>query len=123
MIRRPTVSTRTDTLFPDTTLFRSIKIIIGRDFVPPHQGRHEGVHRSPVYIAGDRGIDQYLPVDPGGAAIARDLRRYRGEIAAGNLDRKSTRLNYSHYCASRMTSSACTTKPRKNTKKNSCGTN
>src|SRR3546814_9059110 len=37
MIRRPPRSTRTDTLFPYTTLFRSIERVVGHDLVdqPP----------------------------------------------------------------------------------------
>src|SRR3546814_16859446 len=34
MIRRPPISTRTDTLFPYTTLFRSILITVGVDIEP-----------------------------------------------------------------------------------------
>src|SRR3546814_18042926 len=69
MIRRPPRSTRTDTLFPYTTLFRS--------------GR--------AAQAGDM-TDGLQPA---------------GEIPSeAAQDRKSTRLNSSHYCASRMPSSA-----------------
>src|SRR3546814_3925727 len=32
MIRRPPTSTRTDTLFPYTTLFRSIRVVFARQF-------------------------------------------------------------------------------------------
>src|SRR3546814_5724506 len=40
MIRRPPRSTRTDTLFPYTTLFRSCPKVNGKAFVSP--GREEG---------------------------------------------------------------------------------
>src|SRR3546814_15509109 len=50
MIRRPPRSTRTDTLFPYTTLFRSMRRVAAlrnkasatRPFVPPHFGRLDG---------------------------------------------------------------------------------
>src|SRR3546814_20275421 len=68
MIRRPPRSTRTDTLFPYTTLFRS--------------GR-----------AGDDGQAARDPARrSGGGAVARPLRA----AASHDQDRKSTRLNSSH---------------------------
>src|SRR3546814_10481787 len=36
MIRRPPMSTRTDTLFPDTTLFRSLFASLVQDYVREH---------------------------------------------------------------------------------------
>src|SRR3546814_18043717 len=39
MIRRPPRSTRTDTLFPYTTLFRSLACVVGRRGPARHQGR------------------------------------------------------------------------------------
>src|SRR3546814_4362514 len=84
MRRRPPRSTRTDTLFPYTTLFRSVQAAghridgvfgqrqIGRVAAPARHGHHAIAHRQP----GD-----------GGAA---------GHDAADSLgDRKSTRLNSS----------------------------
>src|SRR3546814_15324058 len=38
MIRRPPRSTRTDTLFPYTTLFRSLERVVQGDFLPPRPG-------------------------------------------------------------------------------------
>src|SRR3546814_20355068 len=88
MSRRPPRSTRTDTLFPYTTLFRS---------------------SSPVE----------LRQEPDALALAaltwilEDGERAQRLLALTGLepdtlrqDRKSTRLNPSHYCASRMPSSA-----------------
>src|SRR3546814_4691199 len=45
MIRRPPRSTRTDTLFPYTTLFRSID---------PELAHHETRHAGPVVVSGAR---------------------------------------------------------------------
>src|SRR3546814_12731443 len=103
MIRRPPRSTRTDTLFPYTTLFRS----------PPAGARAARRSRNSCRVAprpqqpGDR-----RPVDPrgfesfgrlgaiaifvecGGARLGRFEPDQRG-IGRG-IDRKSTRLNSSH---------------------------
>src|SRR3546814_11221157 len=75
MIRRPPRSTRTDTLFPYTTLFRSLEGAVCR------------------------------ADDPAEARRVVQVRAENGERIA-LVDRKSTRLNSSHYCASRMPSSA-----------------
>src|SRR3546814_16352770 len=85
MIRRPPRSTRTDTLFPYTTLFRS------------HDRRAEGQEgpgRDQLDIA--RHLDR--------RAFAAEEERERGAVEdqeqddehAGHRDRKSTRLNSSH---------------------------
>src|SRR3546814_15188179 len=84
MIRRPPRSTRTDTLFPYTTLFRS----------EGYWSTHERacVQRIPKGSAFDRSSE--LPRRIKGAAgpqIDLLLRRHRARI-----DRKSTRLNSSH---------------------------
>src|SRR3546814_13586603 len=83
MSRRPPRSTRTDTLFPYTTLFRSV-------------------------LAADRGLEQALRV---GRVIGRDHDQTRHARIPGRVvlavlrrgtrsdsasDRKSTRLNSSH---------------------------
>src|SRR3546814_8582536 len=115
MIRRPPRSTRTDTLFPYTTLFRSpVDVAPPRLAAAADQGMAAGLEAdrrqrgAQVTQTGDR-----LPVQtsfPGlsGVAQARlatpaatgfliplgvDLQRRR---VAGHQDRKSTRLNSSH---------------------------
>src|SRR3546814_8193326 len=103
MIRRPPRATRTDQLFPYTTRFRS-RLAQG---------------------AVDRfGVELIIVADIAGAAIAHRQEREimvvrhaggKGRGAARGIeDRKSTRLNSSHYCASRMPSSACKKKMEKN---------
>src|SRR3546814_11792636 len=56
MIRRPPRSTRTDTLFPYTTLFRSHPRLVGGDFPgprhPDHRPRHQPVRRRAARCAG-----------------------------------------------------------------------
>src|SRR3546814_11066110 len=99
MIRRPPRSTRTDTLFPYTTLFRSDAVdIIARVVKPvahllPRQAAALGG------AAGQRLVDDLKPL-PGAAigGVKRD--ELIGELwllerGAFELDRKSTRLNSS----------------------------
>src|SRR3546814_4931505 len=121
MIRRPTRSTRTDTLVPYTTLFRS-----------PHERAAAGIFlgmQYPVEIPGVSNV-QFLRT----ALNAQRRARGQSEVSAGEFlklsraqadalglsadmlkrpvnvgfsgDRKSTRLNSSHSCAYRMPSSA-----------------
>src|SRR3546814_5298417 len=99
MLRRPPRSTRTDTLFPYTTLFRSTARMAEnapqeeceRDFRDTEPRRH----RRLAHRAGDH---RKLP--------DTDISAERARRRAAE-DRKSTRLNSSHQCATRMTSSAC----------------
>src|SRR3546814_21010498 len=98
MIRRPPRSTRADTLFPYTTLFRSVG-----DLVIP-ASTLQGVEPDPARAPSM--IDEY-PVTFIAAALAEGRSTFRGleelrvkesdriaTMAAG--DRKSTRLNSSH---------------------------
>src|SRR3546814_12100746 len=99
MIRRPLSSTRTDTLVPYTTLFRSGQNI---DMMAPgilHQlVRRIKPHRLRIEQRGQKGFG-FVTFQPGA-----DIGQF-GE-AGSMADRKSTRLNSSHYCAYRMPSSA-----------------
>src|SRR3546814_19055626 len=102
MIRRPPRSTRTDTLFPYTTRFRS-----GQYRFPLDQGSWE--------IPEGGGPADIDPVE----SARRELLEETG-LKAENMqellrmhlsnsvseDRKSTRLNSSHYCATRIPPSA-----------------
>src|SRR3546814_20702029 len=111
MLRRPPRSTRTDTLFPYTTLFRSIHpmpMVVGKrsQQVPVVLERvlqlpipEIGLHTSPNEIKGDTdALPRYTPVDavveirqcPLGIA-----NRLQVEVI-DDADRKSTRLNSSH---------------------------
>src|SRR3546814_18587876 len=104
MIRRPPVSTRTDTLFPYTTLFRSP---LGDVAVVHHLGRRpwaavqrallpalppEGRPR-PSSDLGRRLGGVHVPA-PQHSAAERCRARVAGERTG--QDRKSTRLNSSH---------------------------
>src|SRR3546814_18829988 len=88
MIRRPPISTRTDTLFPYPTLFRSR--IQGttpdaRQLLFAVQGRAEPQAAGRAAAAADA-------LSP--AAVQRDRGSARADRQPG--DRKSTRLNSSH---------------------------
>src|SRR3546814_7688548 len=132
MIRRPPRSTRTDTLFPYTTLFRSDRgvAILGEH---AHCATHEGLG----LVLGAAAVLPVLELDEGQAGVlalavegeaadredridgcllvfeevvahhVQRLLRARQGAARRSLDqrapcdRKSTRLNSSHQCASR----------------------
>src|SRR3546814_16908715 len=86
MIRRPPRSTRTDTLFPYTTLFRSC-------FLAGEQ-QHTAGHRTEVGIGWQcgftRAIESRVPVFVQHRPGIERLESWRTQ------DRKSTRLNSSH---------------------------
>src|SRR3546814_17450975 len=77
MIRRPPRSTRTDTLFPYTTLFRSVTI--GRDVIG--NGGSAADAAVAMYFAMTVTLPSRVGVAGGGVCV---------------VDRKSTRLNSSH---------------------------
>src|SRR3546814_2058304 len=142
LIRRPPRSTRTDTLFPYTTLCRSAAM-------PPilPAADEEGLDADRAFLRGERediriahavGVDRLAALDEGerlepiaqdrgklaihlvgrGFHLRTELGLYIGRLAreegfrivdqlgiiglADPADRKSTRLNSSHYCATRM---------------------
>src|SRR3546814_1708110 len=105
MIRRPPRSTRTDTLFPSTTLFRSEQ---------EDQRRQQGDQRNRANSL-QQLVQRWLPA---GAerCPTNGLSAYHrhDDVEHDRQDRKSTRLNSSHYCASRMPSSARKKKEKKN---------
>src|SRR3546814_18024763 len=116
MIRRPPRSTRTDTLFPYTTLFRSHgdgddhrKDSTRRGDIGAGQEdvRRVGVEAEPPEEEGRRRIDWPWPQpEPGMAELGLIGERMRGPLGRrpdrgehdgeDDQDRKSTRLNSSH---------------------------
>src|SRR3546814_19001534 len=92
MIRRPPRSTRTDTLFPYTTLFRSHKAIERKFFS----------HADPNAPC----LHHRMRQTPKDFSVHMDAKKGRGKRKAGSvecraslspaLDRKSTRLNSSN---------------------------
>src|SRR3546814_8749067 len=123
MLRRPPSSTRTDTLFPSTTLFRSVEIVMElRPVARERQAARDLVDQLLTALAGQEGgkifeIDELHGDDRRAAegsltaqsleiGKARDRVFTLGRKAAtlarnvrtdgGDEDRKSTRLNSSH---------------------------
>src|SRR3546814_18513491 len=105
MIRRPPGSTRTDTRFPYTTLFRSWDAEATNAFLPYAQAKESlgnlMLLEAPINI--NAGNDYYDQKKPKYKNSLIYLTKALVELTA---DRKSTRLNSSHYCASRMRSPA-----------------
>src|SRR3546814_13460483 len=86
MIRRPPRSTRTDTLFPYTTLFRSAELA-GIAARPTHE--RQGLREA-------KGFEAIEP-PPGDLMRVEHERRVVRELRGVECrDRKSTRLNSSH---------------------------
>src|SRR3546814_1428829 len=107
MIRRPPRSTRTDTLFPYTTLFRSA-MLGSLPFIAVRQQQHEAVGAQPLGLTrGDELVDHDLravgeiaelrfPQDQR-FRIGHRIAIFEAEHAIfAERDRKSTRLNSSH---------------------------
>src|SRR3546814_6940735 len=123
MIRRPPRSTRTDTLFPYTTLFRSAAVSAANAVILLHEGDVEASTITtwmrliapldrPITVEvciGGRllpGVANLWPEDHrcrGGSGRRGRRILWRGLSAPqySHGDRKSTRLNSSHYCAYR----------------------
>src|SRR3546814_2162530 len=102
MIRRPPRSTRTDTLFPYTTLFRSVGLQarddLGRDVVLDLLVVGGDVAARPVEIP-LADLQWVLAEGEGDLlddALATDHALRAAKAAKRRVDRKSTRLNSSH---------------------------
>src|SRR3546814_2429626 len=104
MIRRPPRSTRTDTLFPYTTLFRALAALVGVAPIEGIVGARVGVDRGEedarirvedVLRAVAVVIVDVEDRDRAEAAAVRLARRDRGVVEVA-IDRTSTRLNSSH---------------------------
>src|SRR3546814_15166726 len=93
MIRRPPSSTRTDTLFPYPTLFRSLR-------PDEHPFPVERLWQyDTIYVETGRYLRQMMrDIEGAGGRIAVRAFASPAEIASlsETLDRKSTRLNSSH---------------------------
>src|SRR3546814_7898883 len=109
MIRRPPRATRTDTLCPYTTLFRSIGGQVGTVLLLARGARHRDPGRQLVAEASrievrlnrfDRRLagahDRLLPSDWWGRGQPMLRPPPRRDTVRDSADRKSTRLNSSH---------------------------
>src|SRR3546814_6254116 len=93
MIRRPPISTRTDTLFPYTTLFRSLADAVGRNARRLRAGRSGKLGQpQPQQLghAAGRG-------DPGGGRADRAGRVTRSEEHTSELQ-SLMRISYAVFC-------------------------
>src|SRR3546814_9045227 len=105
MVRRPHKSTRTDTLCPYTTVLRSFAETLEQDRQQNERqqgGGDEAADHDDVG-ATDRDLAHATAL-----ALGKDRRfcAAYGRTFSWQRDRKSQRLNSSHYCASSMTSSS-----------------
>src|SRR3546814_2368584 len=103
MIRRPPRSTRTDTLFPYTTLFRSDAVIIlprvGEEAGDLWDRNREGEGRIAIVGAGDGGID----ADDAPALVdERAARIARSEEHTSELQ-SLMRISYAVFCLKKQT--------------------
>src|SRR3546814_12573314 len=97
MIRRPPRATRTDTLFPYTTLFRSP----GRHYFRLQQRQHDVAAAKDERTRAIKTIEQVERLQSGcGDDERREHKKHSKENKRNNTaplrDRKSTRLNSSH---------------------------
>src|SRR3546814_11403004 len=99
MVRRPPRSTRTDTLFPSTTLFRSLGLV--NQVVPADQVLEAGVamaeriaRNGPLALQATKELVRLSVTDPK-KAIERQA-EWQPKVFSSEEDRKSTRLNSSH---------------------------
>src|SRR3546814_16713360 len=99
MIRRPPRSTRTDTLFPYTTLFRSEDVTHNVRGIKSIPVELDGADvpallevRGEVYIS----VPDFTVVNEKRAEAGLPTFMNPRNSAAGAIDRKSTRLNSSH---------------------------
>src|SRR3546814_7267332 len=89
MIRRPPRSTRTDTLFPYTTLFRSRHAVA----LCSGAGNPQLVRWPRRAVGGDRP----RPLDPGRAGVRRRPGLYRSEEHTSELQ-SLMRISYAVFC-------------------------
>src|SRR3546814_20579251 len=101
MIRRPPRSTRTDTLFPYPTLFRSptlkidiYEVILGGEHLMSSIFTVAEIALARLGLAEVSGDD--LDVVVGGLGLGYTARAALEDERVRSLDRKSTRLNSSH---------------------------
>src|SRR3546814_12427703 len=102
MLRRPPISTRTDTLFPYTPLFRSLKSLQNRELHPLNDVTNtDFILEGGITLAlraSDYGLVLKVMKYPFQISIAvpHANQRLRQQNGQASIDRKSTRLNSSH---------------------------
>src|SRR3546814_15299770 len=99
MTRPPPISTRTDTLFPYTTLFRSAATVLHIGELDALDAEAEARITVPALRAASRRLGRQLVRVAGRcwpSAILATLPEAPHQPVALGVDRKSTRLNSSH---------------------------
>src|SRR3546814_8736366 len=113
MLRRPSISTLTETLLPYTTLFRSPVVALGQQVVDGLDARGIEFEQQRLAVAGVRQqvghAGRAIRVRRSGAEVRHEITMQRGppagirriqdeilQVHRDELDRKSTRLNSSH---------------------------
>src|SRR3546814_7730403 len=94
MRRRPTTSTRTDTLFPYTTLFRSLSNGHTDGNLPVREREFGAVL---IYIADRRDADSLAERRSSDAQISREVHMRRSEEHASELQ-SLMRISYAVFC-------------------------
>src|SRR3546814_12578261 len=94
MIRRPPRSTRTDTLFPYTTLFRSIVTLIGMDTHGVITGTQVLRHAEPILLLG-------IPEDD----LIHFIAQYTGRRSEEHTSELQSlmRISYAVFCSKKKT--------------------
>src|SRR3546814_6734995 len=106
MIRRPPRSTRTDTLFPYTTLFRSVPQ--GTDVEDQRGARHLSPRSAPGLLSG-RAARSVRDRDTAAVLLASDRRRCRQRLPGPRSEEHTSelqslmRISYAVFCLKKKT--------------------
>src|SRR3546814_13529548 len=101
MLRRPPRSTRTDTLFPYTTLFRSEQLQFARTLGEVNPLGEDGVSKISLDPKVSSTADYtrgafYWHIDGANDVVPAKATMLTAKVLSDEGDRKSTRLNSSH---------------------------
>src|SRR3546814_3922884 len=115
MIRRPPRSTRTDTLFPYTTLFRSQLVVVQPLACPFYRRLRDEIRIAPLPPVG---IEQAKPGLYGVIRIEHQVRNLRSEEHTSELQ-SLMRISYAVFCLKKKkTKSQYLNNARKTTQQN-----
>src|SRR3546814_13218331 len=90
MIRRPPISTRTDSLFPYTTLFRSLQDVVGHLEGIREGGLLVGNPEQVLVRDDDQGVDVFLQLADAGLGQPHALATLERERLGHDTNRKDT---------------------------------
>src|SRR3546814_3639045 len=112
MIRRPPRSTRTDTLFPYTTLFRSIKHLVS-----PDTPRRRVTRRALLRAGGRPAI--FVPIPHGGSREEQRRNAERSEEHTSELQ-SLMRISYAVFCLKKKKHASHNTHPYRERRTQEC---